>query len=399
VSNARAPRLERTYPSRQDRRSSPSTDARLAFVEALLACGTVTRAAELGVAWLAERVHLRQAAVLVGSRSRGGASFEVAASRGLGARDLAALSSGALPERCVRFPLGRPGGARSAPAGYLVAGGFVAHRGLASEIDWLNGVLARRLADLASEHDALEQVERAKAQFLQNMSHELRTPLNAILGYTSMMLQGLSGPVAPPMAHQLGRVQTNGRHLLAIIDDVLELARVEAGDLPLDVTRFSVGALVSEVLSELAPRIERSGLEVRVHVPRRLPSLRSDRAKVKQVVSNLLSNALKFTAVGTVTVSARMNRRKSRLRISVADTGIGISQADRVAIFQDFRQLDGSPTRRYGGAGLGLAVCRKLAADLHGEIALVSEPGQGSTFTLSVPVPRRSRRSEVPTPR
>lgn len=228
----------------------------------------------------------------------------------------------------------------------------------------------------------LEAASSAKSQFLANMSHEFRTPLNAILGYTSIMLQGVSGELPPNVVRQLTRIDSNGRHLLTIINDILDIARIEAGKMPLNVSRFSPADLVREVLAELEPLIARSNLAVRSEIGRNVVPLRTDRAKLKQIIMNLISNALKFTPKGAVIVAVRFDKRRGETSISVADTGIGISVADQEAVFQDFRQVDNSPTRQYGGTGLGLAICRRLARVLGGEISLVSKIGKGSKFTL-----------------
>jgi len=231
----------------------------------------------------------------------------------------------------------------------------------------------------------LEAASSAKSQFLANMSHEFRTPLNAILGYTSMMLQGVSGPLPPAIVRQLTRIDSNGRHLLTIINDILDIARIEAGRMPLNVTRFAAADLVREVLAELEPLIARSKLDLRSEIGKSAPMLRSDRAKLKQIIMNLISNALKFTPQGSVTVSVQWNKRREEMSISVADTGIGIAEKDQETVFQDFRQVDNSPTRQYGGTGLGLAICRRLAQVLGGDIRLVSKVDEGSTFTLILP--------------
>ncbi len=231
----------------------------------------------------------------------------------------------------------------------------------------------------------LEAASSAKSQFLANMSHEFRTPLNAILGYTNMLLQGVSGTLTPPVGKQLQRVDSNAKHLLTIINDILDIARIEAGKMPLNVTRFAVNDLVKEVLAEVEPLIARSKLAVKTELGPRLPTLRSDRAKVKQIIMNLISNALKFTPTGSVTIAAKQNKRRDEVLISVIDTGIGIADKDQETVFQDFRQVDNSPTRQYGGTGLGLAICRRLATVLGGDIRLVSEVGKGSTFTLELP--------------
>ena len=231
----------------------------------------------------------------------------------------------------------------------------------------------------------LEAASSAKSQFLANMSHEFRTPLNAILGYTSMMLQGVSGPLPPAIVRQLTRIDSNGRHLLTIINDILDIARIEAGKMPLNLARFAAADLVKEVLAELEPLIARSRLDVRSEIGKNIPMLRSDRAKLKQIIMNLISNALKFTPQGSVTVSVMWSKRRGETTISVKDTGIGIAAKDQETVFQDFRQVDNSPTRQYGGTGLGLAICRRLANVLGGDIRLASKVDHGSTFTLVLP--------------
>jgi signal transduction histidine kinase len=221
------------------------------------------------------------------------------------------------------------------------------------------------------------------------MSHEFRTPLNAILGYTSMLLQGVAGSVEPPVKRQLGRIESNGRHLLTIINEILDISRIEAGRMPLQLATFKVPDLVSEVKAELEPIIMRSKLVVTLDLPKDLKPIASDRQKVKQILLNLLSNALKFTHHGSVTIAARRNPKERTVTLSVTDTGIGVAPADQDKIFEDFRQLDNSPTRAYGGTGLGLSICRRLAQMLDGRISLRSQVGKGSTFTLTLPTKGR----------
>ncbi len=250
--------------------------------------------------------------------------------------------------------------------------------------------LVRQNELLRRQHIELEQASALKTQFLANMSHEFRTPLNAILGYTSMLLQGVSGPMLPPQRKNLDRVESNARHLLAIINDILDIARIEAGRMPLHPSEFRVPDLVREVVAEVEPLIARSGLTVETDLDPRVTEVRSDRQKLKQIVLNLLTNALKFTPSGSVRVAARSVPDGDAVAIAVHDTGIGISPEDQERVFEDFRQADNSPTRQYGGAGLGLAICRRLAAMLGGQITLTSALGRGSTFTLLFP--RRARR-------
>ncbi len=271
---------------------------------------------------------------------------------------------------------------------------------LYEQLKQASGELERKIqaatADIAQQNELLrrqaielEQASALKSQFLANMSHEFRTPLNAMLGYTSMLLQGVAGPLDAPVRRQLNRIESNGRHLLTIINEILDISRIEAGRMPLQLSRVDLGDLVTEVRTELEPIILRSKLTLTVSLDKAVRPLRTDRQKLKQILLNLLSNALKFTHHGTVTISARRHAGERGVAISVADTGIGIAAADQERIFEDFRQLDNSPTRPYGGTGLGLAICRRLAQMLDGRLLVESRPGKGSVFTLALPVQGR----------
>ena len=244
---------------------------------------------------------------------------------------------------------------------------------------------------LRRQHIALEQASALKSQFLANMSHEFRTPLNAILGYTHMLLNNVTGQVTDPQRKSLSRIDSNARHLLALINDILDITRIEAGRMPFNASTFSVADLFEEVQAELEPIIKRSNLEVTTRVKSGVPPLRSDRQKVKQIVLNLLSNALKFTADGTIAMTASYDARLKQIAIAVKDTGVGIPAEDQAKVFEDFRQLDSSPARGYGGTGLGLSICRRLANILEGTIDLHSTAGKGSTFTLRLPARARRR--------
>jgi PAS domain S-box-containing protein len=251
--------------------------------------------------------------------------------------------------------------------------------------------LAEQNELLRRQHIALEQASALKSQFLANMSHEFRTPLNAILGYTHMLLNNVTGQVSDPQRKSLTRIDSNAKHLLALINDILDITRIEAGRMPLNATTFRVAELFDEVQSELEPIIKRSNLTVSTRQRGNVPAVRSDRQKVKQIVLNLLSNALKFTPAGSVTMTASCDLRRREVAIAVKDTGVGISPEDQAKVFEDFRQLDSSPTRGYGGTGLGLSICRRLANMLGGTIDLASEAGRGSTFTLRLPSKARRR--------
>ncbi len=261
--------------------------------------------------------------------------------------------------------------------------------------DELERKIQAATADIAHQNELLrrqaielEQASALKSQFLANMSHEFRTPLNAMLGYTSMLLQGVSGPIDPAAKRQLARIESNGRHLLTIINEILDISRIEAGRMPLQVSRFKIPELMSEVRAELEPIILRSKLIVNLQLEKDLPLLTADRQKVKQILLNLLSNALKFTHHGGVIIAARRGREKTVL-LSVTDTGIGIAADDHEKIFEDFRQLDNSPTRAYSGTGLGLSICQRLAQMLDARLTVQSQLGKGSTFTLAVPIKGR----------
>ncbi|WP_375757028.1 ATP-binding protein [Corallococcus exercitus] len=251
--------------------------------------------------------------------------------------------------------------------------------------------LAEQNEKLRRQAIQLEQASAAKSQFLANMSHEFRTPLNAILGYTNMLLQGVSGEMTPPQRRNLTRIDSNGRHLLEVINEILDITRIEAGRMPLHLSDFGIPELLQEVMAEMDPIIARSKLTVETRLDEGLPGVWSDRQKVKQIVLNLLSNALKFTHEGGVHVAAEYQNATGTVAISVKDTGIGIDVSNQEKIFEDFQQVDSSPTRAYGGTGLGLSICRRLAAMLGGRVSLQSAPGQGSTFTLHFP--RRARRT------
>ena len=248
-------------------------------------------------------------------------------------------------------------------------------------------------AELAQQNELLrrqaielEQASRLKSQFLANMSHEFRTPLNAILGYTHMLLQGVAGELMPPVRRQLTRIDSNGRHLLTIINEILDITRIEAGKMPLQVSEFDINELVPEVMTELDPVIARSRLPVTPRLRPKMPLVRTDRQKVKQIVVNLLSNALKFTHQGGIDIAVGYSEHDHTASIAVTDSGIGIAPENHERVFEDFRQVDDSPSRQYGGTGLGLAICRRLATMLGGRISLNSNLGEGSTFTLIFPV-------------
>ncbi|HJX28622.1 MAG TPA: ATP-binding protein, partial [Thermoanaerobaculia bacterium] len=252
-------------------------------------------------------------------------------------------------------------------------------------------------AELADQNELLrrqafqlEQASAAKSQFLANVSHELRTPLNAIIGYTHLLLEGVSGEMPQPQREKLTRVDSNARHLLSIINDLLDIARIESGKMPIQVERVVVPELIDEVMTEVEPLIAGTSLAVSRTLAPSVPEIRTDRQKVKQIILNLLSNALKFTPQGSVSIVLDYHAEGEEIAVAVADTGIGISEENQKTIFEAFGQADSSYAKRHGGTGLGLSICRRLATILGGRITLTSTLGEGSTFTLFLP--RRSRK-------
>ncbi|HET9228923.1 MAG TPA: ATP-binding protein, partial [Thermoanaerobaculia bacterium] len=247
-------------------------------------------------------------------------------------------------------------------------------------------------AELAEQNELLrrqafqlEQASAAKSQFLANVSHELRTPLNAIIGYTHLLLEGVSGELNRSQNEKLGRLESNARHLLSVINDLLDLARIESGKMPVQLERVVLQELINEVMTEVEALIDDTRLTVTRHISDEVPEIHTDRQKVKQIVLNLLSNALKFTPQGSVAIRLDYEPGKEWISVSVADTGIGISEENQKTIFEAFQQADSSYARRQGGTGLGLTICRRLASILDGQITLVSRLGEGSTFTLVLP--------------
>jgi signal transduction histidine kinase len=244
-----------------------------------------------------------------------------------------------------------------------------------------NAELFEKLADrgrqlqLASEH---------KSQFLANMSHELRTPLNAILGYTELLADGIYGELPERACGVLQRVLENGRHLLALINDVLDLAKIEAGELTLGIEDYHVAPLVHNVMAAMEPLARAKHLVLLATTADDMPAGHGDARRLQQVLVNLVGNAIKFTDAGEVEVSA--TEKAGRFRIVVRDTGPGIAPDDQQKIFEEFQQIDNSSTRRKGGTGLGLAISRRIV-ELHGgRLSVESTPGQGATFHVDIPV-------------
>jgi signal transduction histidine kinase len=229
------------------------------------------------------------------------------------------------------------------------------------------------------------QANRAKSSFLANMSHELRTPLNAIIGYTEMVQEDLEETDQAHLSDELDKVRSSANHLLRLIDNVLDLSRIDAGRLDLEIASIDVRQLIDEAARLVHPICLRNRNRLTIDVPSNL-SVRSDALRVSQIVTNLLSNAAKFTENGEIRVIARpVGITDAGITLSVSDTGVGIPEDAMGRLFQKFSQLDDSPTRRHEGTGLGLALCRDLTGILGGTISVRSVVGSGSTFTLLLP--------------
>ena len=250
----------------------------------------------------------------------------------------------------------------------------------------------RQLAEIAAQKREVEvanaqiaEISRLKSEFLANMSHELRTPLNAILGFSEILKDNLVELTADQRQECLQNIHTSGKHLLELVNDVLDLSKIEAGRMELSYDRFSVLSAVKEVHNVIRSLSERRDIDLAIDVSPENLEVRADKSKFKQVLYNLLSNAIKFTAQGgRVWVTAR--RRKDRVIVDVGDTGVGIPREHHGRIFDEFYQLDTMTTRQVEGTGLGLSLTRRLV-ELHGgRITLESEPGKGSVFTFTLPI-------------
>ncbi len=240
---------------------------------------------------------------------------------------------------------------------------------------------------LAVMRDQAMEASTAKSRFLANMSHELRTPLNAVIGLTEMMREEATGPEHADFAEPLERVHRAGKHLLQLINDVLDLSKIEAGKLDLNPEEFDLATLARDLSQTAQSLAEKNGNKLRLNVAAGIGALHADPMRVRQIVLNLLSNACKFTKDGTVTLGIKRmaGDGANRIEIAVADTGIGMTQEQLAKLFTEFTQANSSTTRKYGGTGLGLAISRRLAEMMGGTIEVESAPGRGSVFTLRLP--------------
>jgi signal transduction histidine kinase len=243
---------------------------------------------------------------------------------------------------------------------------------------------ARFFREIEEKSREIETASRHKSQFLANMSHELRTPLNAILGYSELMIDGIYGELSEKVRGVLDRVQSNGKHLLGLINDVLDLSKIEAGQLTLAIDDYSMAAVVKSVVATTESLARGKGLSLIADIEGGIRMGRGDERRLTQVLLNLIGNAIKFTDQGSVEVAARA--RDGFFEVSVRDTGPGIAEADQKRIFEEFQQVDDTSTRAKGGTGLGLAIAKRIVEMHGGKLTVQSEVGRGSTFWMILPM-------------
>ena len=248
-------------------------------------------------------------------------------------------------------------------------------------------VIERALQSALEANEAVREASRAKSIFLANMSHELRTPLNAILGYSEMLSEDAADSGHADLVPDLQKIQTAGRHLLGLINGVLDLSKIEAGKMRLYLETFDVAQLVGDAVVTAGPPIEKNGNRFEVRCPPDIGSIREDATKVRQVLLNLLSNAAKFTENGLVTLEVRreLGVAGNWVFLTVRDTGIGMTPEQTGRLFQAFEQADAGTMKKYGGTGLGLAITQKLCKLMGGDIGVESAPGKGTAFTVRLP--------------
>lgn len=258
-----------------------------------------------------------------------------------------------------------------------------AEKELAIHRENLEELIIQRTIELEKEKEHAQSADRIKSAFLATMSHELRTPLNSIIGFTGILMQERPGPLNIEQKKQLGMAQNSARHLLCIINDVLDISKIEAGQLKMNLQPFNLPDLINKVVETNKPFADKKNLKVTVSISPNINDIRSDNLRVQQILLNIVNNAIKFTESGTISIKCFLN--DNFVKIQISDTGIGIELDKLELLFKPFMQVDTGLTRKHEGTGLGLSICKKLVEMLHGKVEVESEYGYGSTFTVSLP--------------
>jgi len=257
-----------------------------------------------------------------------------------------------------------------------------------SHYSFLEMKVQERTAELEIARDRAEESDRLKSVFLATMSHELRTPLNSIIGFTGIILDGISGPINDDQKKQLNMVKKSSKHLLSIIQDILVISNIESGQLTININRFEMRKAIEVVVQSVKPLADEKGLSLHMEIDTGAVDVESDQRRVEQVIINLLGNAIKFTEKGEVKIECHVAEGKVITRI--IDTGIGIKPEHMERLFKPFIQLDDGLSRRFEGTGLGLSICKRLVELLGGKISAESEFGKGSVFTFTLPLKREA---------
>jgi signal transduction histidine kinase len=251
----------------------------------------------------------------------------------------------------------------------------------------LESTVAQRTSELAQAVKLAESANRTKSAFLANMSHELRTPMNAIIGYSEMLAEEAEELGQEGFLPDLKKIQTAGKHLLELINDVLDLSKIESGKMTIYCENIEIATMVRDMESTMQPAVQKNGNTLTIEMPDDIGSMQSDLTKIRQTLFNILGNAAKFTQAGQIklTVGAHTKSRRQFISFAISDTGIGMKPNQLERLFEPFTQADESTTRKYGGTGLGLAISRRFCRMLGGDIEAQSKPRKGSTFTVTLP--------------
>lgn len=262
---------------------------------------------------------------------------------------------------------------------------LLAKVGVVKRIKQAEDEIRQQKNKLEVSNKKLEAADELKSIFLASMSHELRTPLNSIIGFTGLLLMEVVGGINEGQKEQLERVKRNGNHLLDLINDVLDISKIEAGKIDLSISEFDIVKLLAEITKSIAPEVNAKGLEFQINMPDNAVMIRNDRRRVQQIIANFLSNALKFTAQGSINVTL-LTEITREITVVVEDTGVGIKQDDLDRLFEPFQQINKDFSKSYKGTGLGLYLSKQLSSVIGGEILFESHYGQGSQFSMVLPV-------------